>query len=71
MFNILSLQGTANQNDTEIPLCTNQNDLDPKTQARAPAGKDVPPPLLVGMQTCTTTLEINMAVSLEMEIVSL
>jgi hypothetical protein len=37
-----------------------------KTQVTAHAGKDVEkkntPPLLVGLQTCTTTLENNLAI---------
>jgi hypothetical protein len=41
--------------------------LTSKTQEIAHAGEDVehrnPPPLFVGVQTCTTAFEINLAVS--------
>lgn len=41
MFNILSHQGTVNQNDSEIPSYAFQNDLDrSKTQVRVHAGED-------------------------------
>jgi hypothetical protein len=67
MFNILSHQGNANQNNSKIPSYTCQNVLRSKNQVIAHAGKDVEQgehfSLQVGVQTCTTTLEINLAVS--------
>jgi hypothetical protein len=51
MFNILSHQENANQNNPEIPS---------KSQVKADTGKDVEKE--VGLQGCTTTLEISLAV---------
>ena len=39
MFNVLSLQGTANQNDPEIPSYTHQNCCDQNLKATAHASK--------------------------------
>jgi len=49
MFNILSHQGNANQNDPEILPYTSQSGSDQKL-------------FLVGLQAGITTLEINLAV---------
>jgi hypothetical protein len=66
MFNILNHQGNANQNNLEIPPHTSQNGQDQKFRgqqmlARMWRKKDTPP-LLVGLQAGTTTLEISLAV---------
>jgi hypothetical protein len=66
MFKVLRHQENANQNNDEFPSYTHQNDKDQK-QEIAHAGEDVKngntPSLLMGVQTWTTTLEINLAVS--------
>jgi hypothetical protein len=41
MFNIISYQGNANQNNPEVPSHNGQNGYDPKTQVTADAGEDV------------------------------
>jgi hypothetical protein len=66
MFNILSHQGNANQNDPEVPPHTSQNGYNKKLRkqqmlARIWRKRNIPP-LLVGLQAGTTTLEINLAV---------
>jgi hypothetical protein len=66
MFNTLSHQGNAKQNDLKIPIYTNYNGKDQKSKRSILVRlwkKGNTPPLLVGLQTCTTTLEINLAVS--------
>jgi hypothetical protein len=62
MFSVLSHQENANQNNSEFPFTPirmakikNSKDL-----ARLWSKGDIPS-LLVGMQMCTTTLEINLA----------
>jgi hypothetical protein len=65
-FNILSYQGNPNQNDPEIPPHTSQNGSDQKLRWQQMLvrmwRKRNTPPLLVGLQTGTTTLEISLAV---------
>jgi hypothetical protein len=51
MLNILSHQGTANQNDPEIPTYRNQNGQDKKSQVTADAGEDVEKEVNVRIQT--------------------
>jgi hypothetical protein len=67
MINILSHQGNANQNNSEVPSDTHQNSWDQKLKGQLRLAriwsKGETPPLLVGMQTCTTTLEINLIFS--------
>ena len=64
MFNML--QGNANQKDPEIPPYTNQNSQDQKLRQQQMLArmwrKRNTPPLLVGLPTGTTTLEINLVV---------
>jgi hypothetical protein len=61
MFNILSHQGNANQNIPEIPPHTSQNGLNKKLRGQQIRvrmwRKSNTPPLLVGLQADTTTLE--------------
>jgi hypothetical protein len=61
MFNILSHQGNANKNNPEIPLHTSQNGLEQKLRWQQILErmwrKKNTPPLLVGLQAGTTTLE--------------
>jgi hypothetical protein len=64
-LNILSSQGNANQNDSEIPsyMCWNGLQLMLVRLSR----KGNTPPLLVGRQTYTDTLKINMTTHENME----
>ena len=57
MLNLLSDQGNANQNHFETPSYTCQNMLERMWS------KGNTHPLMVGMQTCATTLEISMTLS--------
>jgi hypothetical protein len=72
---IICHQRNANQNDPEIPPLYLSEWLRSKAQGIAHGAKDVEkgrgsnPALLVGMQTCTKILQINLAVSQTMEIV--
>jgi hypothetical protein len=70
ILSILSHQGNANQNDSEIPPY-NQNGWDQKLKQHHMLvrmwRKGNTPPLIVGLQTCTTTLEINLTVSQKTE----
>jgi hypothetical protein len=67
MFEILTYQRNASQNDFDILPYTNQNDQDQKVNDQHMLvrtwSKGNTPPLLVGVQTCITTLEINLVVS--------
>ena len=67
MFIILSHQRNANQNDSEIPSYTYQNGQDLKHKCQLMLervwNKGNIPALLVGVQTYTATLEINMVAS--------
>jgi hypothetical protein len=64
MFKVLSVQRNANQNDPEIPPYVNQNGQDQNLRLQHMLErmwrKRKIPPLLVGLQTGTTTLEINL-----------
>jgi hypothetical protein len=61
MFKVLSGQRNANQNDPEIGV--NQSEwLGPKHMLVSMWRKRNIPPLLVGLQTRTTTMEINLKV---------
>ena len=66
MFNILSLQGNASLKNTEILLYTNQNGSEQKLKGQHMLErvwrKGNTFPFLVGLQTCTTPLEINLVV---------
>jgi hypothetical protein len=66
IFKVLSDQRNANQNDPEIPTFTNQHGLDQNLRRQHMFTrmwrKRNTPPLLVGLQTGTTTLEINLEV---------
>ena len=72
MHNIRSHQGNSNQNNRNSILHPSKW-LRSKTQVTAHAGKEVEQgntlPLLVGVQTWTTTLEINLAVLRKFRIV--
>ena len=61
MFSILNHQGNANQNNPEIPLHSSQNGYDQKLRWQQMLvrmwRKRNTPPLLVGLQAGTTTLE--------------
>jgi hypothetical protein len=63
MFNIISHQGNAKQNNPEIPPHTSQNGYDQKLRWQQMLAriwrKRNTPPLLVELQAGTTTLEIN------------
>ena len=66
VLDILSHQGNANQNNPEIPPHTSQIGQDPKIRwqqmlARLRRKRNTSP-LLVGLQTNTTTLEISLAI---------
>jgi hypothetical protein len=70
MFNIFSHQGNANQNDSEIPPYTHLHLAKIKKKKKKPQGtaleavKHREHSSSAGrVQTCTTTLEINLAVS--------
>jgi hypothetical protein len=73
IFNILSYQGNENQNGPEILLHTNQNGYHKKLGGQQMLArmwrKRNTPPLLVGLQVGTTTLEINLKVSQKLDIV--
>ena len=62
MFNILNHQGNANQNNPEIQPHTSQNGQDQNLRGQQMLAriwrKRNTPPLLVGLQAGTTTLEI-------------
>jgi hypothetical protein len=66
MFNILSHQGNGNQNNPEITLHTSQNGQDQKLRWQQMLAKiwrkRITHPLLVGLQTDTTTLVIILVV---------
>jgi hypothetical protein len=66
MFKVNSDQRNANQNDPEIPPYTNQNGYDQNLQWQHMLvrmwRKRNTPPLLVGLQTGTTTLKIHLEV---------
>ena len=66
MFKVLSDQRNANQNDSKIPSYTNQNGSDQNLRLQHMLvrmwRKRNTSPLLVGLQTGTTTLEINLEV---------
>jgi hypothetical protein len=66
MFKVLSDQRNANQNDPEIPSYTNQNGSDQNLRLQHMLvrmwRKRNTSPLLVGLQTGTTTLEINLEI---------
>ena len=66
MFNILRHQKNANQNNSEIQSFTCKNAQDQKHWRQLMLermwGKGNAPPLLVGVQTCTATLEISTAI---------
>jgi hypothetical protein len=66
MFKVLSDQRNANRNNPEIPPYTNQNGQDQnhswQHMLERMWRKSNTPPLLVGLQTGTTTLEINLEV---------
>ena len=62
LLKILSHQRKVNQNDSEISSYTCQNGYDQNHQEDICwRGRGVR--LLVGVQTCTTTLEMSMAIS--------
>lgn len=67
MFKVLSDQRNANQNDPEIPPYVNQNGQDQNLRLQHMLErmwrKRKIPPLLVGLQTGTITLEISLEVS--------
>ena len=67
MFNILSHQGNANQYNSQIPSYTCQNAKIKNTNDslywRECGVRGNTPPLLVGLHTCTTTMENSMVVS--------
>jgi hypothetical protein len=65
MVSFLSHRGNEYQNNSEIPPYTHQNDQNLKGQHMVAGlwNKRKTPVLLVVVQTYTTTLEINMAVS--------
>jgi hypothetical protein len=67
MFNILNHQGNANQNNPEIPPHTSQNCKDQNFRQQQMLArmwrKRNTPPLLVGLQAYTTTLEVSLEVS--------
>jgi hypothetical protein len=64
MFNFLSHQGNANQKYHEVPPHTSQNDNDQKLRRQQMLArmwrKRNTPPLLVGLQASTTTLEVSL-----------
>jgi hypothetical protein len=60
MFNILNHQGNANQNNPEIPPHSSR-------MAMIKNSGDSTPPLVVGLQAGTTTLEISLMVPQETE----
>jgi hypothetical protein len=66
MFNILSHQGNANRNDPEIPPTPIRMAKIKTSQVTTHVGKDMEKeehsPMLVGLQTGRTTLEINLEV---------
>ena len=66
MFNILNHQGNVNQNNLEIPPHSSQNGQDQKLRWQQMLArmwrKRNTPPFWVGLQACTTTLEISLAV---------
>ena len=66
MFSILSYQGNASQNNTEIPPYTSQNGSDEKLRGQQQMlermwGKRNTSPL-VGLQAGKTTLKISLAI---------
>ena len=67
MVNILSNEGNANQSNPEIPLYTNQNGQNKNLKWQHMLAKMWRKrntlPLLVRLQTCTTTLEVHLMVS--------
>jgi hypothetical protein len=71
MFKVLSHQGNVNQNYTEIPPYINQKGYNQKLKQQhmlvSICGKRTTPPLLMGLQTGTITLEINVWVSQKTE----
>ena len=71
IFKILNHQGNANQKNPEIPPHTSQNGLDQNFRwlqmlARMWRKRNSPP-LLVGLQAYTTTLEISLVVPQKIE----
>ena len=66
LFNILNHQGNANQNNLEIPPHISQSGWDQKFRWQQMLvrmwRKRNTPPLLMGLETVTTTLEIGLAV---------
>jgi hypothetical protein len=71
MFRVLSHQGNANSNNPEILLYTHQNGLDQNLKGQHMLGrswsKRNTPLLLVGVQTCMATLDINLMISQKIE----
>jgi len=67
MFNILTHQENANQNDSEIQSYTHRIGYDKKFKGQYMLAKlwnrENTLPLLLGVQTCTITLKINVVVS--------
>ena len=61
------LKENTKKNDPEIPSYTHQNGYDQNLKWQHMLekmwSKENTPPLLVGVQTCTVTLEINLVVS--------
>jgi hypothetical protein len=63
MFKVLSDQGNANKNDPEIPLIPiRMAKIENSGDSICTWRKKNTPPLLVGLQSSTTTLEINLEV---------